>query len=150
MKIRAATPADWSAIEPLVCALNAEQVEMGIPDFTQMHLDVMQLALKSVGGVFVAEDDRGEVVGVTAMVRFDSMPPGYVEGIGTYVLPELRRTKVAHELGVACREWHRARGGEAFWGTVYLTNRASMARCLAEGAEIVGFVLRYPLKGGQG
>ena len=149
MTVRPATLADWPAIEPLICALNAEQVALGVPDFTQLHLDTLRLALEQgIGGVFVAADDDhgGEIVGVTGMVRFPNMPPGFVAGVGTYVFPELRRTKVAHDLGTAAKGYHRERGGEFFEGTTYLVNRPSIARCLAEGAEIVGFVLRYPLK----
>lgn len=146
MNIRPATLDDWDTVANFIAALNHERAVNGGVNFERMHLEVVHAAIiGDAGGVYLAYDGE-RPVGFTAMVSFPVMPPGYVEGIGTYVIPRYRRTKVAHELGVACREFHRAHGGRAIYGTVDLSNEASVARCMAEGAEVVGLVLRYPIE----
>lgn len=145
MKIRPATLDDWNTVANFIEAMNHERTLSGGVNFTRMHLEVVHAAIVGdAGGVFIAYDGE-RPVGFTAMVSFPVMPPGYVEGVGTYVIHRYRRTKVAHELGVACREFHRERGGRAIYGTVDVGNEASVARCMAEGAEVVGLVLRYSI-----
>jgi hypothetical protein len=147
LEVRPATMDDWSALSAFVRASNAEQCEKyGMPDFTRIHLDTLGHALKSeVGGVYIALLD-GAPVGFTAMLSFPSMPAGYVEGMTSYVVPDQRRTKVAHKLGVMCLDWHHQRGGRYVYGQVYAGNQTSLERCLAEGAEIVGFVIRRKIE----
>lgn len=143
--VRPATLDDWTTIAIFVEESNIEQRLFGVPDFTRAHLEAIHAAIThDLGGVYLAFDGE-KPVGLTAMLSFPAMPVGYVEGITTYVHPSYRRTKVAHELGVAAREFHRAQGKTEFRGSVYLTNKASIRRCLAEGAEIVGLLLRYSL-----
>lgn len=143
--VRPATLDDWQTLAIFIEESNIEQRLFGVPDFTRAHLEAIHAAISAnLGGVYLAFDGQ-KPVGMTAMLSFPAMPVGYVEGITTYVHPSYRRTKVAHELGVAAREFHREQGRTAVHGSVHLTNRASVRRCLAEGAEIVGFLLRYPL-----
>lgn len=147
--VRPATLEDWQTVAIFVEESNIEQRLFGVPDFTRAHLDIIHAAIvNELGGVYLAFDGE-KPVGLTAMLAFPAMPIGYVEGILTYVHPTYRRTKVAHELGVAAREFHRAQGGTEFRGSVYLANKASVRRCLAEGAEIVGFLLKYSFDEGE-
>lgn len=143
MNIRPATLDDWTDLAMLVEAMNVEErTRYGMPDFTRLHLDTVRLLIWSeLGGVFVAEAD-GRMVGFSAWASFPTFPVGYVEGIGAYVVPEYRRTKVAHDLGVAGMNHFAERGGEYVYGRVYFANEASVARCFAEGAEAVGLLIR--------
>lgn len=142
--VRAASLEDWPTLALFIEANNQEQHEKyGVPDFTRLHLDTIHHAIKSgAGGVWLAYEGE-RPIGMTANFNFASMPVGYVEGGGTYVLPEYRRTKVAHELGTASLAELYEKGGRETWGNVSLNNHASIARCIAEGAEVVGLVLRY-------
>lgn len=143
--VRPATLDDWTTIAIFVEESNIEQRLFGVPDFTRAHLEAIHAAIThDLGGVYLAFDGE-KPVGLTAMLSFPAMPVGYVEGITTYVHPTYRRTKVAHELGVAAREFHRAQGRDAIYGSVYLTNEASVKRCTAEGAEVIGWLLRYDI-----
>jgi len=153
MTVREATLEDWSYLTRFVEEMNLERVELyHEPDYARLHLATIKAALEhQLGGVYIAESEYGgEPIGFTAMLRFPEMPENMAEGIGTYVSPEHRRAKVAHELGVACREFHRARGVRVIRGSVYLENSPSIARCLAEGAKITGFLLEYPIEGHEG
>lgn len=145
MEVRPATLEDWSILALFIEANNQEQHgKYGVPDFTRLHLDTVHHAIKcGAGGVWVAFDNEGTPIGMTANFHFASMPVGYVEGGGTYVLPEYRRGKVAHALGTAALAELYERGGRETWGNVSLRNQPSIDRCIAEGAEIVGLVLRY-------
>lgn len=147
MKIRAATLEDWNEVAMLIEALNVEErAQYGMPDFTRLHLDTVHLIISTgLGGVFVAEDG-GRLVGFSAWVSFPSFPVGYVEGIGAYVLPEYRRAKVAHELGVAGMNHFAANGGEYVYGRVYFANEPSVARCMAEGSEKIGYLIRRKIE----
>lgn len=147
MKIRPATLEDWTDLAILIEAMNVEErVEFGMPDFTRLHLDTVHLIIASgLGGVFVAEDDN-EIVAFSAWVSFPTFPVGYVEGIGAYTTPSLRRSKVAHELGVAAMNHFAAQGGEYVYGRVYFANEPSMARCFAEGAEKIGYLIRRKIE----
>lgn len=146
MEIRSATLNDMPGIEALLAASYAEQASLGVPDFTVMHGRAIEAAIEAgLGGVYVAEDSD-VIVGFTAMLHFPLMPREYAEGITTYVIPDERRTKVAHDLGMAAKAFHKEQGRSFFIGTVYLGNKASISRCFAEGAELVGLVLRYSLE----
>ena len=143
MRIRPATLDDWSELAALIEALNVEErTKFGMPDFTRVHLETVHAMLVAgLGGVFVAEYDE-HLVAFSAWVSFPQFPTGYVEGIGAYVAPEYRRGKVAHELGVAAMNHFAAEDGTFVHGRVYLANEPSVARCLAEGAEIIGLLIR--------
>lgn len=143
--VRAATLEDWQTLAIFIEESNIEQRLFGVPDWTRAHLEAIHAAISAnLGGVYLAFDGQ-KPVGMTAMLSFPAMPVGYVEGITTYVHPSYRRTKVAHELGVAAREFHREQGRDAIHGSVYLANEASVKRCMAEGAEVVGWLLKYDI-----
>jgi GNAT superfamily N-acetyltransferase len=145
--IRPATLDDWGILSIFIEESNREQhILYGVPDWTRAHLEAVHAAIAGeLGGVYLAIDEHtGQPVGMTAMVSFPMMPVGLCEGITTYIHPKYRRTKVGHQLGEAAREFHRANGITECRGSVYLANKPSVERCLAEGAEIIGFLLRYP------
>lgn len=146
MSIRAATLEDWPRLSQMIGDFNAEKCEkFGEPDFTRMHLDACHLAItQGYGGVYVAEKD-GVLVGYCAWLSLPTMPAGVVDGIGTYVVPDLRRTRIAEELTLAAIEFHKARGMRAAYGAVSLENVPSLGRMKAYGAEPVATVFKWDL-----
>lgn len=149
MKIRAATLDDWPVIEDYIGLSNREQAELyGAPDYTDVHRMTLRLVLENgSGGVFIAHTDEGDPIGFTGMVHFDVMPSEVVDGVGSYTVPEWRRSRVGYELWRACEAFHAALGRKEIRGSVLIKNGPSVARCLEQGAEIVGFLLRYPIGG---
>lgn len=146
MKIRAATLDDWNDLAAFIEAFNREKaVKFDEPDCTRMHLDACHLAIVGGhGGVYVAQDGD-YLVGYCAWLSLPTMPVGLVDGIGTYVIPERRRSLVAEQLNLAAIEFHKERGATRCYGSVSLDNEPSMKRMEAYGAKAVGMVFRWDL-----
>lgn len=142
MIVRAADFSDWNQLAAMVEASNREMAaKYDAPDYTRAHLSVCMAALREYGGLFVAEKDD-ILVGYIAWVSPPDFPVGVVEGLGTYVLPEFRKTGVAAELRAEAVEWHRKRGGTRVFGVVNKGNVAGLAASVADGFEVVGLLMR--------
>jgi len=146
MNVRPATLEDWNDLAALIEEFNCEKrARFDEPDFTRMHLEACHLAIAGeYGGVYVAEED-GRLIGYCAWLSLPTMPVGVVDGLGTYVVPEKRRTRVAEALNLAAIEFHRQRGARRVYGVVHNANTASMQRMRAYGAEPVGTLFRWDL-----
>lgn len=144
-KIREAAFEDWNELARMIEDSNRElSSKYDVPDYTRAHLAVVYEAIRSFGGVFVAES-AGKLLGYIAWVAPPEYPKGVVEGLGTYVVPDERKNGVSRLLREAAIRYHRENGGERVFGVAHAGNQAGLESSLSEGFEVVGQLVRLKL-----
>jgi len=146
MRIRLATEADLPVLQKLVAHSAAELEEKyGTPRMDEGLMYCMRHGIETKQAVVVAEQ-AGEIIGWCARVHLPGLPPGQVEGIGTWVHEPFRRERVGADMRAFANEHARSLGAKYVTTAAARDNVAGVRSCLDEGFEVIGYVLRKELR----
>jgi hypothetical protein len=149
VRIRLALTDDLDSLRELVAKASEELHEtFDTPRMDDLIMVGITHGIRSGEAVVVAEQ-MGEIIGYCAWVHLPGLPPGVVEGLGTYVLPMARKDYVSHDMRVYATDHARRMGYQYVRGEVALNNEAGLKSALANGFEISGYVIRKELGGSR-
>lgn len=142
MRIRLATPADLPVLQKLVAHSASELEEKyGTPRMDEGLMQCMKHGIDTKQAVVVAEQE-GEIVGWCARVHLPGLPPGQVEGLGTWVHAPYRRERVGADMRSFADKHAKLLGAKFVTGVAAKDNVAGVRSCLDEGYEVVGYQMR--------
>jgi GNAT superfamily N-acetyltransferase len=145
--IRPANTDDIELLRPLVQAYSEETAAQGVERNDALLLDAIIYGIRAGEAVVVAES-AGDLIGFCAWVHLPMIPPGKVEGLGTYVMPEWRGAGVSSGLRAAA-EAHAVAHGYRYVDGVYATgNEAGRESVMKQGFREVGVMVRRDFEGG--
>lgn len=140
VRIRPATPLDWTAIHPIFEQVVREGETYAYP--MSLTSDAARdLWMEEPPGLTVVAEVDGVVVGTAKM---GPNRPGHGDHIGTasfMVDPSARGAGVGRALGEYVIDWHRSRGFEGIqFNAVVESNEAAVRLWTSLGFEIIGTV----------
>ena len=141
MEIRKAGHADVIKIVQLVveCSMELED-NHSTPNQSEAIAIAVGHGIDNNEAVFIAEDD-GKIVGYVAWVHLPGNARGHVEGCGTFVKPELRRTGLSKKLRTYAIMHAKSKGYHTVRGVASKTNEAALASVLKSGFNVVGIMV---------
>lgn len=143
--IRPATKFDLIPLKHLVFALGKELSDkFDYPDMSPLTWEGIKIGIDQMQAVYVAQNEKG-LVGFVAWVALPGFPPGIVNGFGTYVMPEYRRTSVSENLRQMARSHCRVLGYKSVLGVTAAGNEAGIRSVEELGFKEVGRLYRLEL-----
>lgn len=143
--IRYAVRDDLPALAELVAEASAElAANHGTPTQTNEIMAGIEFGIVNDGAVFVAEDE-GRLIGFCAWVALPGLARGLVMGLGTYVVPEHRRSQLSAKLRDYAADHCRRMGEERVQGVAAVGNTAAIRSVQAAGFKIVGHLVELTL-----
>lgn len=149
MRIRLAEVGDLGVIRELVEQASAELEEAyGTPRMDDLMMAGIVHGVREREAVVVAEQ-MGDIIGFCAWVHLPGTPAGWVEGLGTYVVPMARKDYVSQDMRVYATDHARRLGYDHVHGEISLSNEAGLKSALANGFEISGYAVLKDLGGSR-
>lgn len=152
MRIRLANDADIPVLQKLVAHAATELAEKyGTPRMDTGLMQCLKYGIDTKQAVVLAEQEQPpdsknwEVIGWCARVHLPGLPPGQVEGLGTWTFEPFRRERVATDMRKFADDHARRCGARVITGIAAKDNVAGVRSCLDEGYEVVGYQMRKVL-----
>lgn len=152
MRIRLANDADIPVLQKLVAHAATELAEKyGTPRMDTGLMQCLKYGIDTKQAVVLAEQEQPpdsknwEVVGWCARVHLPGLPPGQVEGLGTWVHEPYRRERVGADMRAFADKRAKELGAKFVTGIAAKDNVAGVRSCLDEGYEVVGYQMRKNL-----
>lgn len=141
MQIRLATTDDVPRLNALAVAYSLETEQYGTERNERLLCDLLLYGIRAGEAVVVAEQE-GDLVGWCAWVHLPHSSPGKVEGLGTYVVPAVRRDHVSCALRKFTEEHAVLLGYRYVDGIAASDNPAALESVLSRGFRVVGTHVR--------